>query len=104
MSTAESVVHVPRGYVAFYRQALPNYEGTVCDPNTKYPISITHYIAFLSLKNQVVPGCDLELVELLKRWTLMRSVSYDQMCRIAREAGTEIPTKPGTTIPDESKW
>lgn len=107
MSTVKSVSYKscgPRGSVAFYRQALPKYEGKVCDPNTKYPISITHYIVYLSLKKQVVQGCDLELVELLKRWTFMRRVSYDQMCRLAREAGTTLPTKPGTTIPDESQW
>ena len=101
MSTAESV---PHGSDEFYRQALLKYGDAVCGPDINYPISITHITAFRSLKNQVVPGCDLELVELLKRWTFMRRVSYEQMCSLAREAGTEILTKPGTTIPDESQW
>jgi hypothetical protein len=106
MSTAESVSieSVPCGSVKFYRQALRNYENMVCNPCTKFPISSTHHDEYLSLRKQVVDGNNPELVELLTRWTLMRSVSYEQMCRLAREAGTTLPTKPGTTIPDESQW
>lgn len=106
MSTAESVSveSVPCGSVAFYRQALRNYEGMVCNSYTKFPISSTHYDEYLSLRKQVVDGNNPELVELLTRWTFMRSVSYEQMCRLVREAGTTLPTKPGTTIPDESQW
>jgi hypothetical protein len=73
-----------------YREGQKAYENKICDSSTTYPLDKNYYDAYMSLKEEAIKGRDPVLVKLLIRWEVMRNVSYDQMCRLAREAGTSL--------------
>ena len=77
-----------------YREVMEAYDEKVCDSSTTYPFDKNHHNAYMSLKEEAMKGRDPVLVKLLIRWEVMRNVSYDQMCRLAREAGTPLLSMP----------
>lgn len=87
-----STVKSDNDYV--HRKVLGVYENKVCDSSTTYPLDKNHHDAYMSLKEEAMKGCDLVLIKLLIRWEFMRGVSYDQMCRLAREADTPLLSAP----------